>query len=110
MFLNLYKSIVHLHVEYVVTVRMLLYKKDMVAIENVKRRVTKLVRTISHLVTYQKGLDRDKFFTNSNYTATRGHSMKFAKRRHRLKVRYPSHRLMELSARKCNNGTLPKLF
>ena len=34
-------------------------------------------------------VDKEKFFTISNYTATRGHSMKFAKRRHtcRLKVR-----------------------
>ena len=29
---------------------------------------------------------KEKFFTISNYTATRGHSMKFDKRRHRLKV------------------------
>ena len=116
MFLNLYKSIVRSHVEYAVTVCMPLYKKDMVAIENVQRRATKLVRTISHL-TYQERLkclglpsleyrreraglvevykimngisdvDKEKFFTISNYTATRGHSMKFARRRHRLKVR-----------------------
>ena len=116
MFLNLYKSIVRPHVEYAVTVCTPLYKKDMVAIENVQRRATKLVRTISHL-TYQERLkclglpsleyrreraglvevykimngisdvDKEKFFTISNYTATRGHSMKFAKRRHRLKVR-----------------------
>ena len=91
-------------------------KKDMVAIENVQMRATKLVRTISHL-TYQERLeclglpsleyrreradlvevykimngisdvDKEKFFTISNYTATQGHSMKFAKRRQRLKVR-----------------------
>ena len=116
MFLNLYKSIIRPHVEYAVTVCTPLYKKEMVAIENVQRRATKLVRTISHL-TYQERLkclglpslayrreradlvevykimngisdvDKEKFFTISNYTATRGHSIKFAKRRHRLKVR-----------------------
>ena len=32
-------------------------------------------------------VDRDKLSTVSNYTETRGHSMKFAKRQHRLKVR-----------------------
>ena len=35
-------------------------------------------------------VDKDKFFTISNYTATRGHSMKFAKRSHSLKVRSKS--------------------
>ena len=42
MFLNLYKSIVHPHVEYAVTVCTLLYKKDMVAIENLQRRAKKI--------------------------------------------------------------------
>ena len=33
-------------------------------------------------------VDRDKLFKVSNsYTATRGHSIKFVKRQHRLKVR-----------------------
>ena len=54
MFLNLYKSIVRPHVEYAVTVCTPLYKKDMVAIENVQRRATKLVRTISHLPYQEK--------------------------------------------------------
>ena len=113
-FLNLYKSIVRPHEEYAVTECTPLYKKDMVAIENVQRRATKLVRTISHLryperlkclmlpsLEYSReradlvevykimngisGVDRDEFFIISNYTASRGHSMKFAKRRHRLK-------------------------
>ena len=44
MFLNLFKSIVHPHVEYAVTVCTPLYKKDMAAIENVQRRATKLVQ------------------------------------------------------------------
>ena len=43
-FLNLYKSIVRPHLGYAVTVYMPLYKKYMVAIENVQRRATKLVQ------------------------------------------------------------------
>ena len=38
MFLNLYKSIVRPHLEYAVTVCSPIYKKDMIAIENVQRR------------------------------------------------------------------------
>ena len=130
MFLNLYKSIVRPHVEYAVTVCTPLYKKDMVAIENVQRRATKLVRTKSHLI-YQERLkclglpsleyrreradlvevykimngisdaDKEKFFTISNYTATRGHSMKFAKRRQRLKVRSNSFSIRVIDS--CNS-------
>ena len=55
MFLNLYKSIVRPHLEYAVTVCTPLFKKAMIAIEKVRRRATKLVRTISHL-TYQESL------------------------------------------------------
>ena len=55
MFLNLYKSIVRQHVGYAVTVGAPLYKKDMVAMESVQRRATKLARTISYL-TYQERL------------------------------------------------------
>ena len=54
-FLNLYKSVVRPHLEYAVTVCTPLYKKDMVAIENVQRRATKLVKSIRHL-TYQERL------------------------------------------------------
>ena len=43
MFLNLYKPIIRPLLEYTVTVYMPLYKKDMVAIENIQRRTTKLV-------------------------------------------------------------------
>ena len=55
MFLNLYKSIVRLHLEYAVTVCSPLYKKDMIVIENVQRRATKLVSSIIHL-SYQERL------------------------------------------------------
>ena len=43
MFLNLCKSIVRPHLEYPTMVCMPLFKKDMIAIENVQRRATKLV-------------------------------------------------------------------
>ena len=56
MFLNLYKSIVRPHLEYAATVCTPLFKKDMIAIENVQRRATKLVRTISSYLTYQERL------------------------------------------------------
>ena len=49
MFLNLYKSLVRPHLEYAITVCALLYKKDTIIIENVQRRATKLVNSISHL-------------------------------------------------------------
>ena len=52
MFLNLYKSIVRPHLEYAVMVCTPLFKKDMIAIENVQRRATKLVSSIINL-TYQ---------------------------------------------------------
>ena len=50
---NLYKSIVRPHLEYAVTVCTPLYRKYTIATENVQRRTTKLVSTISHL-SYQK--------------------------------------------------------
>ena len=54
-FLNLYKSIARPHLEYAATVCTHLYKKDMIAVENVQRRTTKLVSTISRL-SYQESL------------------------------------------------------
>ena len=48
-FLNLYKSLVIPHLEYAVTVCTPLYEKDMVGIENVQSRATKLVKSICHL-------------------------------------------------------------
>ena len=125
-FLNLYKSVVRPHLEYAVTVCTPLYKKDMVAIENVQRRATKLVKSIRHL-TYEERLkilglpsleyrreradvievfkilnkideiDKDKFFTVSTYTSTRGHPRKLLKKRHRLKVRSNSFSLRAVS-------------
>ena len=115
MSLNLYKSSVRPHLEYAVTVRSPLYKKDMIVIENVQRRATKLLSSIRHL-SYQERLinlghqsleyrrekadlievymimnnidqiQKEKLFTVSTYTATRGHQFKHAKKQYRLKV------------------------
>ena len=85
-------------------------KKDRIAIENVQRRATKLVKSISHLpyndrlhvlglptLEYRREradvtqvykilhnidkVDKNKLFTLSEYTATSGHSFKLFKRR-----------------------------
>ena len=115
MFLNLNKSVVQAHLEYAVTVCSPLYKKDMIVTENVQRRATELVSSIRHLL-YQERLinlglplleyrreradlievykimnnidqiEKEKLFTVSTYTATRGHQLKLAKEQHRLKV------------------------
>ena len=103
------------HVDYAVTVCAPLYKKDMIIIENVQRRATKLVKRTSHVPYSEilKGLglpsleyrreradvvevyeimnqidtiDMDKFFTSSMYTTTRGRSMKLFKKQYRLKL------------------------
>ena len=92
------------------------FKKDRVAVENVQRRATKLVSGMSHLSYSERPLalrlpsleyrhekadviqvykilldidevDKNKLFTLSEYTATRGHSFKLFKRRLRLKIR-----------------------
>ena len=49
MFLNLFKSVVRPHLEYASTVLSPVYKKDKLAIENVQKRATKLVKCVSHL-------------------------------------------------------------
>ena len=124
MFLNLHKSIVRLHIEHAVTVCEPLYKKDMVAIENVKRRATKLLSNIKHL-SYQErfkilGLpsleymreradlievykimnnidqvEKDTFFKFPTSAATRGHQFKLVKKQHSLKVRSNSFSLIK---------------
>ena len=126
-FLNLCKSIVRPHLEYAVTVCTLLYKKDMLAIENVQRRATKLVKSICHLTCQERlntlglpsleyrreiadvievfkilnkidEIDKDKFFTVSTYISTRGHPQKLVKKHHRLKVRSNNFSFMECSS------------
>ena len=91
------------------------FKKDRIANENVQRRATKLVSSISHLPYSERlralGLpsleyrqerddviqvykilhdidkvDKKKLFTLSEYTATRGNSLKLFKRWSRLKI------------------------
>ena len=115
-FMNLFKSLVRTHLEYASPVWSPVFKKDRIAIENVQRRATKLVRCISHFPYSERlralGLpsleyrleradviqvykilhnidkvDKNKLFTLSGYTATRGHSLKLFKRRSRLKIR-----------------------
>ena len=92
------------------------FKKDRVAIENVQRRVTKVVSSLSHLpyserlralglpsLEYRREradviqvykilhnidkVDKNKLFTLSEYTSTRGHSLKLFKRRSRPNIR-----------------------
>ena len=116
MFLNLYKSVVRPHLEYASSIWSPMFKKDKILMENEQRRATRLVKCIQHL-TYPERLkalglpsleyrwertdmiqvykimhgidkiDRDKLFTLSRYTATRGHSLKLFKKRSRLKIR-----------------------
>ena len=38
-------------------------------------------------------IEKDKLFTGSTYTATRGHQRKLAKKQHRLKIRLNSFSL-----------------
>ena len=114
--MNLFKSLVRTHLEHASPVWSPVFKKDRIAIENVQRRATKLVRCISHLpyserlralglpsLEYRREradviqvykilhdidkVDKNKLFTLSGYTATRSHSLKLFKRRSRLKIR-----------------------
>ena len=117
MFLNLYKSLVRPQLEYAVTVCAPLYKKDMIIIENVQRRATKLVKSISHLPYNERlkslGLPSFEYrreradvvevykimnFTSSLHTTTRGHLMKLFKKQHRLKLRSNSFSIRVVDA------------
>ena len=91
-------------------------QKDKIAIENVQKRATKLVKCVSHLpyserlcalglptLEYRREraditrvykirhdmdkMDKNKLFTMSDYPATRGYSLKLFKRRSRLQIR-----------------------
>ena len=115
-FLNLYKSLVRPHLEYATPVWSPMFKNDSIIFENVQRRATRLVNSLSDL-TYENRLiapeiptleyrrlradvteaynilnqinriDPNKCFIMSNYRAARGNSLKLFKRRSRLKVR-----------------------
>ena len=49
MFVNLYKSLVRPHLEYTTVVKSPHFKKDIISTENVQRRATHLVKSVSHL-------------------------------------------------------------
>ena len=49
MFLNLYKSLSCPHVVYATSVRSPIFKKDIILIENIQRRATRLVSGLKHL-------------------------------------------------------------
>ncbi|XP_069134233.1 uncharacterized protein B0403.1-like [Argopecten irradians] len=115
MFLNLYKTLVMPHLEYGSCVWNQVSIKDQILIENVQRRTTKRVKGLNNL-TYEQRLrslgipslqyrrkradivqvykiindidimDKDKLFTMSPVTVTRGHSKKIMKRGARLNV------------------------
>ncbi len=115
-FLNLYKSIVRPHLEYASSVWSPVFKKDRIAIENVQRRATRLVNGLKDMSYEQRlkklglpsleyrreradmvqtykilqdidHIDKEKLFTMSSYSRTRGHSRKIYKRRSRLTSR-----------------------
>ena len=101
------------HPEYASPVWSHVYKEDKIAIENVQKRATKLVKSVSHLpygatlrdlglpsLEYKRKregvvqvykilhdidkVDKSKLFSMSEYTAAGGHSLKLFKRRSRL--------------------------
>ena len=47
MFLNLYKSLVRPHLEYATSVWSPMYKKDSITLENIQKRATRLVNSLS---------------------------------------------------------------
>ena len=114
MFLSLYKSLVRPHLEYGCNIWSVIYKKEAIAIENVQRRATKLLRSISQLSyserlkflglptlqyrrlrydmveTYRilNGIDNvDKDMLPLNNNRTRGHSSKIYKKHCRTNIR-----------------------
>ena len=114
-FLTLYKSLVRPHFEYATVVWSPLYQKDRIAIENVQRRATRLVRACKNLsyperlrklclptLEYRRQradmvqvykilndidkLDKAKLFLMATYNRTRGYPLKLFKERPRLNV------------------------
>ena len=114
-FVMLFKSLVCPHLEYATTIWSTLYKKDQIAIENIQRSGTRMIREIRRLsyserlrtlglpsLQYRRwrtdlnqvyrilhGIDRidaGKFFEMSG-TGTRGHSLKLYKKSVRLDIK-----------------------
>ena len=46
--MNLFKSLIRPHLEYASSVWSVVYKKDRIAVENVQRRATNLVKSVYH--------------------------------------------------------------
>ena len=119
MFLQLYKSIVRPHLEYALSVRSPHFKKDKIALENVQRRATRLVKSLfgqtysqrlralglpsleyrrkrSDMVEVYKILnnidiiEKDRLFTMATYSSTRGHPQKLFKKRSNRNIRMNS--------------------
>ena len=116
MFLNLFKSLVRPHLKYASRVWSPQHKKDMIAIENVQRRATRMLPCLRGK-TYPERLkilglasleyrreradmvqvckimndidmvNKEKLFTMSQYTGTGSHSFKIYKKRFRLNIR-----------------------
>ena len=116
MFLPLFKTLIRPHLEYATVVWSPFLKKDIFLIENVQRRATKIVKTISNLsyeerlkhlglptLKYRRDrndviqvykimngidkLDVNTFFKMSTDSRTRGHNFKIVKQQNRTKQR-----------------------
>ena len=116
MFLPLFKTLIRLHLEYATVVWSPFLKKVIFLIENVQRRATKIVKTISNLsyeerlkhlglptLKYRQDrndviqvykimngidkLDVNTLFTMSTDSRTRGHNFKIVKQQNRTKQR-----------------------
>ena len=116
MFLPLFKTLIRPHLEYATVVWSPFLKKDIFLIENVQRRATKIVKTISNLSYEERlkhlglptlkyrwdrndviqvykimnGIDKldvNTFFKMSTDSRTRGHNFKIVKQQNRRKQR-----------------------
>ncbi len=110
MFLALFKSMVRPHLEYASVVWAPYFKKDIIAIENVQRRATRMVSDLAALPYHERlktlglptleyrrtrtdmiqvfkilnGIDKvnkDKLFSMQTYQPTRGNSLKLFKKK-----------------------------